>query len=310
MTVEERALGGACDPALTVDVEEWYHNCWTPDYVDPALRGSLVEELDRFLPTLLDRFARRGLRATFFVLGEIARRLPGRIREVADNGHEVACHGDLHLRANDRHPDAFRRDVARAKSELEQVVGEPIVGFRAPEWSLRRASNPRTRIVAELGFDYDSSLLPTWGAGDAGSASGLRRLIWPDGLSLIEASPTVWGGRLKLPLGGWTGRLLGARRTVEVVSRAAQRRELPLLVVHPWELVDRPCPGLLTGLARFFHEAGRLGFGERFLVAASQLRLDSTLVERLREVGALAPLPDDGSGTGADLERALSEAVA
>jgi hypothetical protein len=278
------SLGGGA--ALTVDVEEWYHNCWVPEYVDPARRGRLVEELDRLLPETVERFARLRLRATFFVLGEVARRLPAAIRAVAAAGHEIACHGELHLRANDRSPDEFRCDVTRAKACLEDLIGAAVDGFRAPEWSLRSTDNPRLRIVAEAGYRYDSSLMSAPGAGGRGNPTRPVRFTWPDGVGLLEIPPLVWGGPLRLPAGGWCGRVASPRRLARTVARGAERGELPLLVVHPWELVSRPCPGLLTGFARFLHEAGREGFGSRFDRLAADLDCAATLSERCASLGA------------------------
>src|SRR5262249_57703273 len=112
--------------ALTVDVEEWYHTCQVPGYVHPELRPALATELDRLLPQLLEMLARAGRQATFFVLGEVAERLPKRVREIAAAGHEVASHGYLHLRASERTLPEFARDVRRAKSLLEHMVGVPV----------------------------------------------------------------------------------------------------------------------------------------------------------------------------------------
>ena len=89
---EVRPLGPLTGLALSVDVEEWYHSCWVPEYVDPARRPPLVEELDRLLPALIELLAELESTATFFVLGEVARRHPRRLRELAGAGHEVACH--------------------------------------------------------------------------------------------------------------------------------------------------------------------------------------------------------------------------
>ncbi|KAB2965433.1 MAG: polysaccharide deacetylase family protein, partial [Thermoanaerobaculia bacterium] len=149
---EASPAAGPPGVAVSVDVEEWYHSCWVPEYVRPDLRPPLTGELDRLLPEMLDLFAALGTRATFFVLGEVAARLPGRVREIAAAGHEVACHGHLHLRADDRSVAAFRRDLALARDLLAATLGSPVVGYRAPEWSLRHAANPRLRAVAELGF--------------------------------------------------------------------------------------------------------------------------------------------------------------
>src|SRR4051794_9758201 len=104
-------LRGRFGFALTVDVEEWYHTCLVPSYVRPEGRPALVNELDRLLPELLEMLARSGRSATFFVLGEVAERLPRRVREIAAAGHEVASHGHHHLRASDRTPEQFAADV-------------------------------------------------------------------------------------------------------------------------------------------------------------------------------------------------------
>lgn len=250
--------------ALSVDVEEWYHNCWVPEYVDPGRRPALTEELDVLLPQLLDLLAASRATATFFVLGEVARRLPRRVRELRAAGHEVACHGEIHQRASAVSPARFARDLAGAKARLEDLVGAPVVGYRAPEWSLRRLDNPRLKAVADLGFAYDSSLAPALGAGSLGNPRLPVRCRWADGRELVELPPFVWGGGLSLPAGGWCGRLAPPARLREETNRAAGAGRLPVLVVHPWELVDRGCPGLLTGLARLFHDAGRVGFRARF----------------------------------------------
>src|SRR5688572_22147897 len=117
--------------ALTVDLEEWYHSCMVPDYVEPDRRPPLVEELDRLLPDLLQVLAERDRLATFFVLGELAAKRPAAIREIAAAGHEVASHGFLHRRAAWQTPAAFAADALRAKRLLEDTIGQPVLGFRA-----------------------------------------------------------------------------------------------------------------------------------------------------------------------------------
>src|ERR1700687_4307404 len=105
--VEVTRIRGPFGYALTVDVEEWYHNCLVPSYVQPRLRRELPVELDRLLPKLLGLLAEAGCRATFFVLGEVAERLPWRVRELGRGGHEVASHGFHHLRARARAAGPF-----------------------------------------------------------------------------------------------------------------------------------------------------------------------------------------------------------
>ena len=159
-------------------MEEWYHTCLVPDYVNPEDRPPLTEELDWLLPELLEMLAEARCSATFFVLGEVAERLPRRIREIVAAGHEVASHGHLHLRACERSLEAFQADIERSKEVLEDVTGEPVLGFRAPEWSLRSLGSARLPIVAEAGFLYDSSLTPCPLAGRPGNPRFASRLRW------------------------------------------------------------------------------------------------------------------------------------
>jgi hypothetical protein len=306
-TPDVEPLAGRFAPALSVDVEEWYHNCWVPEYVDPRRRPRLPEELDRLLPELAAELSRTGAKATFFVLGEVAARTAPRLRELAAEGHEIACHSFHHWRANSLGCEAFRAEIVRAKAILEEVVGVEVRGFRAPEWSLRDVRNPRLRIVAEAGFAYDSSLMAAAGAGSAGNPDRPARLSWADGTSLVELPPLTWGGPFRLPAGGWCGRAAAPRWILAAARRELRRGGLPLLVVHPWELTARAVPGFFTGFARFFHEAAREEFRERFrttlaglpwrsLAAAAELDQPAERAERMNDAGRkeaaqLAALP-------------------
>jgi peptidoglycan/xylan/chitin deacetylase (PgdA/CDA1 family) len=286
--LEVTRMRGAFGYALTVDVEEWYHNCLVPSYVQPRLRPELPVELDRLLPELLGLLAEADCRATFFVLGEVAERLPRRVREIAAAGHEVASHGFHHLRACDRPAPEFARDVRRSKALLEDLLGEPVRGFRAPEWSLRRLDSPLLPLVAAAGFDYDSSLVPYSLSGRRSNPVFASRLRWAGQqaavaaklagpaaqaagrsggsvqLELLELPVFTFGGWLRIPAGSWTGRLVEPDRLIAAAERHRRRGGLPVAVAHPWEISERPTPGPLTGLARFVHETGRAGYLPKF----------------------------------------------
>jgi len=285
--VEVTRIRGPFGYALTVDVEEWYHNCLVPSYVQPRLRPELPVELDRLLPELLGLLAEAGCRATFFVLGEVAERLPWRVRELARAGHEVASHGFHHLRACERPAAEFARDIRRSKALLEDLLGEPVRGFRAPEWSLRTLKSPLLPLVAAAGFDYDSSLVPYSFSGRRANPVFASRLRWPGpeasvpeeacgaipgersgaaaaSLELLELPVFTFGGAARIPAGSWTGRLVDPARLVAAAERHLRRGGLPVAVAHPWEISDRPTPGPLSGLARFVHETGRAGYLPKF----------------------------------------------
>ena len=253
--------------ALTVDVEEWYHTCLVPGYVHPEGRPKLPDELDWLLPELLEMLAEAGCTATFFVLGEVAKRLPRRIREIAEAGHEIGSHGYLHLRAFDQTVESFGRDLRRSKDLLENLVGEPVLGFRAPEWSLRYLGSSRLPLVADAGFLYDSSLTPCPIAGRPTNPRFAARLGWNGwgpARELLEFPPLTLGGPLRIPAGSWTGRLVSPWRVARAAIDHLQAGGLPVAVVHPWEVSGRPTPGPLSGIAKFIHETGRPGFEARF----------------------------------------------
>lgn len=254
--------------ALTVDLEEWYHTCWIEEWVDPVRRPHLIEELDALVPRTLELLGELGIRATFFVLGEVAERWPRRIAEIHAAGHEIASHCTLHLRADSFSVKEFAGEVSRSRQVLESIIGASVWGFRAPEWSLRHAHNPRLRALAELGFDYDSSLSPALWSGSWRNPREPVLFSWRDGTTIRELPPATWGGAMRLPACGWTGRLAPARSIRRAIEHGVAAGSFPILTVHPWELVDRPVPGEMMGLPRLLHDAGRRGYAatlaERF----------------------------------------------
>jgi polysaccharide deacetylase family protein (PEP-CTERM system associated) len=100
------------------------------------------------------------IKATFFILGWIAERYPGLVREIAEQGHEIASHGYRHELVTNQTPDEFRADVARTKKILEDITGEEVVGYRASTYSITKKTLWALRILAEEGYRYDSSIFP------------------------------------------------------------------------------------------------------------------------------------------------------
>jgi hypothetical protein len=100
------------------------------------------------------------IKATFFVLGWIAERYPDLVRRIQKEGHEIACHGYAHQLVYTQSRDEFRQDVKRAKSILEDITGEEVIGYRAPSYSITNKSHWAFEVLAEEGFKYDSSIFP------------------------------------------------------------------------------------------------------------------------------------------------------
>src|SRR2546430_186470 len=94
--------------ALTIDVEDWYHDA------GPTDRGGLESRVEGNTLRLLEILQRHGVTATFFFLGEVVERFPALARQVAAAGHEVGSHGFCHRRVSQMTRREFREDVWRS----------------------------------------------------------------------------------------------------------------------------------------------------------------------------------------------------
>ncbi len=137
---------------ITVDVEDWFQvenfKSWIP-FSSWQSRELRVEKNTHKLLDLLDF-----RRATFFILGWIAERCPGLVREIHARGHEVASHGYNHRMCNQEPPDILEKDLTESKKRLEDIIGSAVKGYRAPSFSI---SENVLKIIEESGYQYDSS---------------------------------------------------------------------------------------------------------------------------------------------------------
>ncbi len=181
-------------------------------------------------------FAENDVRATFFVVGDVARRYPELLREIAAAGHEIACHSDRHIQLNKQTPAQCAEDLRRNLDALDRAGIDRVTGYRAPTFSLTAASEWMYTTLAELGFEYSSSVLPAGNPlyGWPGFGEQPRRMagaVWELPITLHP-----WPG-LRVPLAGgvyfrvlpWFLIRLG------VAVRARQNRPL-LTYLHPYDL--------------------------------------------------------------------------
>ena len=93
-------------------------------------------------------------KATFFVLGWIAERLPNLVREIRNRGHEVASHGYNHCLCNQQSYKDLEKDLEDSKKLLEDITGHKVYGYRAPSFAI---NNDILKIIEDCGYLYDSS---------------------------------------------------------------------------------------------------------------------------------------------------------
>lgn len=135
---------------FSIDLEEFYAER------TEFHRTPLPELAERYLALLRGR----QMKATFFIVGEIAQKFPEVIRAIAAEGHELACHTFDHIPLNERNPDTLRDDLRRNLDALAPFATVPVQGFRAPILSLGEKQQWAYEVLAELGFTYSSSVLP------------------------------------------------------------------------------------------------------------------------------------------------------
>jgi polysaccharide deacetylase family protein (PEP-CTERM system associated) len=244
--------------ALTFDVEEYFHAEAFAPVVRPDEWAGFPSRVGESTRRILDQLARCRAAATFFVLGWVAERHPGLVRDIHAGGHEVACHGYAHRLIYAMSREAFRADIRRAKQAVEDAAGAAVTGYRAPTFSVVRETLWALDVLAEEGFRYDSSVFPIHHDryGIPGSARFPHRVALPSGADLVEFPITtlaVAGQHLPFSGGGYF-RVLPYRAVRAALRRVNRRERMPAIVyLHPWEM-DPDQPHLpIRGLSRLRH---------------------------------------------------------
>jgi polysaccharide deacetylase family protein (PEP-CTERM system associated) len=244
---------------FSVDVEEYFQVTAFEGFVAPSSSDVLESRVAGNVSRLLDLLARHEARATFFVVGWVAERQPQLVRAVARAGHEVAAHGWDHVRVRDQRPAQFRSSVRRIKYALEDLAGTPVIGFRAPSFSIVPGREWALDVLIEEGYRYDSSLFPVRrpGYGYPGAPRYPHWLERPAG-RLFEVPPaTLRCCGVNFPAAGGAYLRVLPYGVVAAALRQAERRGAPGTVyIHPWE-IDPEQPRLpVPWLPRLRHYTG------------------------------------------------------
>lgn len=247
---------------FTVDVEDWFQVENFKPYIafeTWSERELRVGDNTRRILDLLDgaSVASGSPRATFFVLGWIAERLPDLVREIARRGHEVASHGYHHDLCNAESPTALRIDLIRSRELLEDITGRSVVGYRAPSFSI---SGEVLKQIAAAGYRYDASfnsfeMNPRYGrvrlngCPRSGQALRLEKHFWELPVSNLQLA----GRTLPMAGGGYFRLFPGAvfRKGIQAILK---RDGVYSFYVHPWEIdPDQPRVSAASPLRRFRH---------------------------------------------------------
>jgi polysaccharide deacetylase family protein (PEP-CTERM system associated) len=231
---------------LTVDVEEAFHrnDISLTAKQRQKLSGRVIEQTERLISLLNAK--QQG--ATFFVLGEVASQYPDIVRMIVKNKFELASHGYRHGLVYEQKQKKFRSETIKAKSILEEIGGMRVIGFRAPSWSITTKSLWALQILADVGFTYDSSILPS--KVNLGGMYRSNPLIHhrPEA-KIIEIPPSIvnaWGIRVPFS-GGLYLRILPYTFIRSCISKLNKKGIRAVIYLHPWEM-DSDLPRLPLGI--------------------------------------------------------------
>jgi polysaccharide deacetylase family protein (PEP-CTERM system associated) len=245
--------------AFTIDVEDYFHVTGYADVIPRSAWDDFATRVERNTEAILAMLEARGLKGTFFVLGWVAKRYPALVKRIAQAGHEVASHGMDHTLVYDQSPQVFREETRSAKAILEDLCGLRVLGYRAATYSITQRSLWALDILAEEGFEYDSSIFPIrhdrYGIAHAPRlpytlqcANGRRLVEFP--LSTLK----LLGVHLPVAGGGYF-RLFPYLLTAMALSRLNRQEGAPFIFyLHPWEIdAEQPRIEAASRLATWRH---------------------------------------------------------
>lgn len=228
--------------AFSIDVE---------DGISIAMRDRFSKQIPQTRRVLentrqiLDLLGRQDTRATFFILGQVAEVFPELVRDIHSAGHEIGVHGYNHLVFHRLTPTTAREELYRAKSLLEDLTGVGIAGHRAPCFSIDHSTAWALDVLLELGFTYDSSIMPCAGVGYGwpGQPTEIGLITTPSGKHILEVPLSVTSilGRQIPALGGSYFRLLPYRITRRLFEKIQAERPA-IVYLHPYELDSERYP--------------------------------------------------------------------
>jgi polysaccharide deacetylase family protein (PEP-CTERM system associated) len=228
--------------ALSIDLEDWYH----PELVRKRISGDFIVQIDEATQPILKLLDRYQVKATVFVLGEVAEKSPALIETIYHKGHEIASHGFSHRPLWELDEDGFREEMMRFHAVIQKVLGPMrIKGFRAPTFSLDNRTKWAIKILVELGYQYDASIFPVklnrlYGL--TGAPTKPYRISMEDlrtenpNSSLIEFPMSVleWMG-MRIPISGGFYLRLTPLPLLRWGLKKISRCHPFFLYLHPWE---------------------------------------------------------------------------
>lgn len=290
------------DGTFTVDVEDYFQVSAFASNICADDWGQYECRVEQNTRRVLEIAAECGTQGTFFVLGWVAQRYPELVTEIQAAGHEIGCHSQWHQLVYELGPERFRADLIESRDILQDITGQPVTMYRSPSFSITKKSLWALQILAEEGFDTDSSIYPVhhdrYGIPDAPLVPHV--IPTPSG-NIREFPGMVYRfGKTNIPVGGGGYlRLLPWMATRRLLNGVRSQGRPLNVYIHPWEF-DPEQPRIAASLkSRFRHY-------QNLKTTASKIRsmLQQFDLGRMSEI--LAPLKTPSDLTAAKPEAMLS----
>lgn len=243
---------------FSVDVEDYFHVAAFSKCVSRGDWDSFESRVVRNTEAVLELLDLHQVKATFFVLGWVGERNSELVKRIHAKGHEIASHGYSHKMIYNQTPEEFESEAKHSKMLLEDIIGEKVRGYRAASYSITKKSLWAIDILAECGYEYDSSIFPVRHDNYGLSSSPVEpyKIKTNSGKELIEfplTSLNIFGYRLPIAGGGYF-RLFPywfVKNALKYINSSVNHPVV--FYIHPWE-IDTGQPRINASLkSRFRH---------------------------------------------------------
>lgn len=246
--------------ALSIDLEDWYHPELIKKYIRDAPKPQIVNSTVKILQ-LLDKYE---IKATFFILGEIAKKFPNLIKEIHNKGHEIASHGMSHVPLWDLDYLKLNKELKDFNYLIKKILGPKIKieGFRAPMFSLDNNTNYALKCLIKNNYSYDSSIFPSkiffYGVKNAPTSiyrPKISELTQIDKQSKIIEFPlsVINFKNLKIPISGGFYLRLFPYFVYHTLLKIINKNNKPFIIYfHPWEILPETFRVKTTNLFNYF----------------------------------------------------------
>ncbi len=244
--------------ALTFDIEDYFQVEAFKQYIAfdewPGYQSRVVQNT-RKITNILDE---RNVKATFFILGWVAERFPEMVRQITEDGHEIATHGYAHDMVYTQTQEVFAQDLARSIQILEQISGTKVIGYRAPTYSIIEEAFWAFDELIRQNLRYDSSIFPIvhdrYGVPDS---DRFPHMINRDSVGTLHEFPLstlrLWKWNFPIAGGGYL-RLFPYWMVKSGVASLNRQQKPAIIYLHPWELdPDQPKIPNIPAKTRFRH---------------------------------------------------------